>query len=245
MADTADVINLNQQTILNVNMSNVTKLTADNYLMWSLQVHAVLDGYELSGHLDGSTQQPEPTIRTNGATAVNPAFKVWKRQDKLIYNGLLGAISLTVQPLLSKAQTAADIWKTLADTYAMPSRGHIQLIKHQIKLWCKGTKTIDEYFQGLTTKFDQLALLGTPLPHEDHLEHILGGLPEEYKNVVDQVEGRDTPPSLTTLHEKLRTREAKLLAAPAPQAETPVSAHLANTRSRSFPAKQNQRPSQH
>ena len=80
-----------------------------------------------------------------------------------------------------------------------------------MKLWTKGTRTIDEYFQGFTTRIDHLAILGKPLELEDQIEFILEGLLEEYKPIVDQVEGRNTPTSLTELHERLLNHEIKLL----------------------------------
>ncbi|CAA7023370.1 unnamed protein product [Microthlaspi erraticum] len=213
MAANNDTVDIAQQTVHNINMSNITKLNSTNYLMWSLQVHALLDGYDLAGYLDESSATPPATLTTNEVTSVNPAHTKWKHQDRLIYSGLLGAISLTIQPILSTSRTSAEIWSTLASTYAKPSRGHIKQIKHQLKQWSKGTKSIDEYIHGFTMRFDQLAILGKPIDHEDQLEYILEGLPEDYKSVVDQIEGRNTPPSLTEVHEKLLNREAKLISA--------------------------------
>nr|XP_018461657.1 PREDICTED: uncharacterized protein LOC108832699 [Raphanus sativus] len=66
---------------------------------------------------------------------------------------------------------------------------------------------------------------------EDQLEAILEGLPDEYKNVSDQIEGRDLTPSLTEVHEKLINFEAKLqasMAVPAPSA--PVTANAVGYR---------------
>ena len=154
----------NTTTLLNLNMTNVTKLTSSNFLMWGRQVHALLNGYDLTGHIDGSGVVPAATI-TNaaGSLATNPAYTLWKRQDRLIYSSLIGAIMMTLQPILSTATTAADIWRILNATYAKPSRGHVQQIRNQLRSWKKGTRSIDEYYQGLTTRFDELALLGKPL----------------------------------------------------------------------------------
>lgn len=208
---TSDSIAQNTNTILNINMSNVSKLTTTNYLMWSLQVHALLDGHALAGHLDGSSTVPPSTITTNAVISENPEFVMWKRQDRLIYSALLGAISTPLQPLVSRATTALDVWQTLASTYAKPSRGHIKQLKAQLKNWTKGNKTIDEYLQGAITRLDQLAILGKAIEHEDQIEMILEGLPEDYKSIVDQIEGRDTPPTIAELHERLLNHEAKLL----------------------------------
>lgn len=83
-------------------MSNVSKLSATNYLMWSLQVHALVDGYGLIDHLDGSTEIPPPVITIDGETTANPDHIMWKRQDRLLYSTLLGAITLPLQPLVSE-----------------------------------------------------------------------------------------------------------------------------------------------
>lgn len=177
--------------------------------MWSRQVHALFDGYELSSYLDGSRPLPPPTITTDGVQTVNPEYTHRKRQDKLIYSSLLGAITTTIQPLLSRAETAAQIWEVLASIYAKPSRAHIKQIRQQLKDWKKGTKTIDEYVQGLVTRFDQLAILGKPLDHEDQVEFVVDGLPEEYKTVIDQIESKDVTPLINEIHERLLNQRSK------------------------------------
>ena len=75
--------NPNNQTILNINMSNVSKLSTTNYLMWSLQVHALIDGYGLIGHLDGSTVTPPSAVTVDGETNPNPDYTIWKRSIDL------------------------------------------------------------------------------------------------------------------------------------------------------------------
>lgn len=90
----AESITVNTTTIFSGNMSNIQKLTTSNYLMWSIQVHALLYGYNLAGYLDGSTPSPTSTIVTSDITTVNPAFTQWDRQDKLILSGLHFRIDL-------------------------------------------------------------------------------------------------------------------------------------------------------
>ncbi|CAA7053046.1 unnamed protein product [Microthlaspi erraticum] len=202
-ASNETVVVSTNQNILNVNMTNVTKLTASNFLMWSLQVHALLDGYDLAGFLDGSTVIPTSTITTNGVTTANPEYTLWKRQDKLIYSALFGAITVSIQPILSTTTTSAQIWSTLSATYAKPS---------------------------FTTRFDQLALLGKAIDIEDQIEYVLEGLPEEYHQVVDQIEGRETIPSLTEVHEKLLNFEVKLQSKAITPTNLPITAHAATAR---------------
>lgn len=115
--------------ILNVNMTNVTILTSSNFLMWSRQVHALLDGYDLAGYIDGSSVAPSSTVTLNGLVSSNPAYTLWKRQDKLIYSSLLRAIMVLIQPILSTTTTSFHTWETLSVTYAKPSRAHIQQLR--------------------------------------------------------------------------------------------------------------------
>ncbi|KFK39844.1 hypothetical protein AALP_AA3G295200 [Arabis alpina] len=194
-------------------MSHVTKLTGTNYLMWSLQVKAFLDGHGLIHHIDESMSIPVATLIVGTTTTPNPAFIKWNRQDKLIYSALLGAISTPVQAIVSLTTSSSQIWTKLASTYANPSRGHILQLREQLKFYSKGTKTIDEYIQGITTRLNELAILGKPSEHEDSIDIILKGLPEDYKTVKDQIGGKDTPPSITEIHERLLNHEAKLLIA--------------------------------
>lgn len=227
IAETVDTT----KSLLNINMVNITKLTPTNFMTWNLQVHALLDGYDLTGHLDGSAPAPEQTITVADEVAVNPEFTKWRRQDHLIYSALIGTLSPSIQAMLTNTKTSHDVWKSLSTTYATPTRGHIQQLRLQLKQYTKGDKTIDDYMHGLTTRFDQLALLGKPLDHEDKIEFIVDGLPEEYKTVTDQVEGHEISPSIIEIHEKLINKEAKLLVltASAPSA-APASAHMAASR---------------
>ena len=223
------VITIDSVKLLNVNMTNVTKLTASNFLMWSRQVQALLNGYGLAGYITGDTPIPTPTIMTAEVVTVNPEYTSHQRQDQLIYSALLGAISANIQPILATTATSAEIWAKLSATYSKPTRGHIQQLRQQVKQWKKGTKSIDEYLQGFTTRFDQLALLGKPFDLEDQIEFIVDGLPEEYKQVVDQIQGRDVTPSITEVHEKLLNQEVKLHDATS-DVVLPISANVAQSR---------------
>lgn len=93
--------------------------------------------------------------------------------------------------------------------------------------------SIDAYLQGFTTRFDQLALLGKPYELEDQIDYVLEGLPEEYKQVIDQIESRETSPSITEIHEKLLNFEVKLLTKNLTPTAPPVSANAAQFRGNS------------
>ncbi|XP_010446055.1 PREDICTED: uncharacterized protein LOC104728824 [Camelina sativa] len=212
-AETVDV----SQSVIHVNMSNITKLISTNYLTWKVQVHSLLDGYDLAGFLDGSTSAPSQTTTTADQVTPNPSYATWRHQDKLIYSGLLGTLCSSIQPLVSSATSSHAMWKTIAATYASPSWGHIQQLRIQLKQATKGK-----------------------------LEYILEGLPKDYKSVVDKIEGRETPPSIPEIVEKLLNREAKLLAASySASRPVPISANVSSSGHRPYQGKHHSRQQQH
>ena len=198
-------------TLLSVNMANITKLTNNNYIMWSRQIKALLEGHELHGFIDKTATVPEATIVVDGQTIPNPDFPPWRRQDRLLYSALIGALTLPLQSVVTSATTTCEVWDLLTMTFGTPSRGHIQQLCYQLRTCVKGTKTIGEYLRLIKSKADDLALLGKPMDPEDLTEQILAGLPEEYKPVVDAINGRDTMISFSELHEKLLNREAMVV----------------------------------
>ena len=205
----------------------------------------MLDGYDLAGYVDGTSIPPDQMLTTIDPPSTNSVYTKWRRQDKLIYSGLIGTLSPSIQSLVSTTRSAVDMWKTIKNTYASPSWGHMQQLRIQLKQLTKGDKTMEEYMQALTTLFYQLALLGKLLEHEEKIEFILAGLTEDYKSVIDEVERRERPPTIPEVHEKLLSKEAKLMAlSVASHTSGPTSAHVASSRPRSHQGKNDTRHTQ-
>ncbi|KFK24318.1 hypothetical protein AALP_AAs44684U000100, partial [Arabis alpina] len=150
---------------------------------------------------------PAPTITSGATTTPNPLYLDWKRQDRMLYSALIGTLTLNVQPIVARSTTTLEIWRTLANTYGKPSRGHVKQLTNQLRNLKKGNQSVAEYMRAIITKTDHLALLGAPIPHEDVLDIVTTGLGDEYRAIVEMVNGRDTPISIDDLHEKLINRE--------------------------------------
>jgi hypothetical protein len=81
------------------NMSNLmsTKLDSTNYMIWKLQISAILDAYSVIEHLDGSIPQPRQFLVSNtGVQTVNLVFLAWKKRDKDLLTLLYSTLSLPV-----------------------------------------------------------------------------------------------------------------------------------------------------
>lgn len=198
--------------------------------MWSLQIHALLDGYALTGHLDGSIFAPSATVIVGDTTYANPAFILWKRQDKLIYIVLLrldfylaSAHSLKNNHDISDMAHAglhlckAKLWpyQTTEDTTQKLDQGNQDYWRISARSYNKVGSTRYSWKSSWPSRSDRI------------------GLPEEYKSVVDQVEGIDVYSTITELHERIINHEAKILSAiPAASSPFPISANVVQHRNR-------------
>ncbi|CAJ2664376.1 unnamed protein product [Trifolium pratense] len=232
-------------------LNGVTKLLPTNYLNWKLQVEAFLDGFDLLKYTDGSFPAPTATITTTATppvTSSNPAFQTWRRQDRLIYGAILTTLSDEVASLVSQTKTSHDLWELLKNTYAKASRSHLKQLKERLRMASKGTQSITTYMHSLKQTADLLASLGSAVSVEDMTDHVLRGLDDGYRAVIDGVNARDTPITFDDLLENLLIQELSLAAAqrqsPAPVTALHAQARSTNNKPRpsQAPAPTNQRP---
>ena len=113
------------------------KLTSTNYISWKLQFETSFIGYDLIRYIDGSTPCPSNTITTDNITFTNPSHKLWIGQDQLLLNALIISLLPTTIPFIAHTGTAKEAWDILTNTYAKPSRGHINKSKTDSKTQLK------------------------------------------------------------------------------------------------------------
>ena len=94
--------------LLTINLSNITKLSSTNYLTWSLQIQSLIEGYDFHHFIYDTHTPPPPIVTITGVASPNPTYTTWKRQDRLVFNALLGAISVSLQPLIARTITSLD-----------------------------------------------------------------------------------------------------------------------------------------
>ncbi|KAK5845272.1 hypothetical protein PVK06_001441 [Gossypium arboreum] len=139
-----------------ITIHNSIKLTPTNYLSWKTQIDFI-----------------PATITVNNAISPNLVYQTWLRQDKLLFAALVGTISPNLVPLITQSTMFREAWQALANTYALPSRGHFKQIKDNLKNISKGSQSVTDYMQAIKVKANKLATLGKPLDHEDLIEKVL------------------------------------------------------------------------
>ena len=92
-----------------------------NFATWKAQFSMLMYGYNLFGHLDGTSPSPSRTNTLGTNISPNPAFLTWFRQDQLIQNALMTSVEPTIAPTIAAADSAKSAWDALHTTYANKS----------------------------------------------------------------------------------------------------------------------------
>lgn len=207
-----------------------TKLTQSNFLVWRTQLNSTLIGLGLLSYIDGSIVIPEVSLKDN---VPNPAYSLWNRQDKIILSAMLGSCHETIQPLVSTASTAREMWNKLMSLYANSSRSRIISLKNHLHNNPCNSRPIAEYLHDFRATADELALVGHPVSDDDLVLHILTGLGDDYKSIRDALKVRESCLSFGELHDMLTDCERGLKSkAPEPSVITANYTHRANANQR-------------
>jgi hypothetical protein len=127
------------------NMSNLmsTKLDSYNYIIWKLQISAVLDAYSMIEHLDGSTPQPRQFLNTEtGMQTVNPAFLIWKKRDKALLTLLYSTLSSPVLAMVVGLSTSQEVWNKLEERFTCTARANVLNLKLELQSIKKGSDSV-------------------------------------------------------------------------------------------------------
>ncbi|KAH0638936.1 hypothetical protein KY285_035522 [Solanum tuberosum] len=134
----------------------------------------------------------------------------WNRQDQLICSALVASLSSEVVPLVLSADTSFDVWTTLHNTYARPSRARLLGLNESLSQATKGTQSMSSYLQHIKQLVTTLNSAGATLTMDDITLHVIHGLSPEYRGICDSLRTRDSPITFDELHEKLCDYEAYL-----------------------------------
>jgi hypothetical protein len=117
-------------TAVTINLMPVSeKLVHGNHTLWKAQVLAVLRVAQLADFLDGTNLAPAEKIKLNtqkeSAEEIeevsNPAYEVWKAQEKQVLSYLLTSVSRDVLVQVAILPTAAEVWKYIETLFASHS----------------------------------------------------------------------------------------------------------------------------
>ncbi|RAL39481.1 hypothetical protein DM860_003014 [Cuscuta australis] len=174
-----------------------------------IKLRSTLIGYNLLGYIDGSRLAP-PLHTDTTRPVVNPCHFIWFCQDQVIISALLGSCIDTIQPLISMVDTAAIAWSNLTSSFASASHGRVVSLKSKLSKNPRGTRSVQEYLNGMQSIANDLALAQHPVPEMDLIVHVLNQMGEEYDIIVPAARVRESKLQFTELGDILKEHETKL-----------------------------------
>lgn len=173
----------------------VSKLDANNYIVWRKQVQVMLRDHNLQSFFLSKVVSPsEFTLERNRENGnVNLTFISRDWQDQLVNSWLMASISDSVL------------------SYLVSIRAKISQFKTQLNGIKKGSMSINEYLLKIQNIIDLLAMVRETTKAKEYIEYIYSGLPDEYENFIISMDTRLDPLSvlklsLCFLHKKLELK---------------------------------------
>ena len=77
-----------------------------------------------------------------------------------------------------------QVWDTVKEHFQSHLTARVWQLRSELGNSRKGNESVSEYVGKIQSIVNSLAETGYPVSEEDHLEAVLGGLPEDYNSVV-------------------------------------------------------------
>ncbi|CAL1377326.1 unnamed protein product [Linum trigynum] len=183
------------------------KLTPTNYLLWKLQLLPLLNSFNLSPFIDGSSPDPPRHLAIG---VPNPVYAAWYKRDQLVLSWIVSSLTDVVLSKLVGFNSAFDAWTRLATAYGAANHHGIRNLKDQFDTLKCGSESIDKYLARAKDISDRLAALDHPVSDDDLVSRCLKGLGESCLSFIPVIEARPEPISFDDFHSLLLNEEARL-----------------------------------
>ncbi|KAK6164426.1 hypothetical protein DH2020_001290 [Rehmannia glutinosa] len=188
------------------------RLTESNYLVWKMQVWAVVKGYSLDGYLTGEVKVPKEFLSetTENTKKVNPAYISWIRQDQLLMSWLLSSLSENILVSVVGSNTSMEVWKWLENNFASQNAAKVMQYRLQLQTMRKGNQCMRDFLNKVKSCCDLLAAAGHKIEEPEQIMYILSGLGSEYNSVLVTLTSRLAHFTLSDAHSMLLSFENRL-----------------------------------
>ena len=178
------------------------KLNEDNFLTWRQQALHSIKGHKLQKHLLKSKVSQKYNSEQDEAQDVeSQEYSDWEQQDHHLVSWLLASMDSSFANRMVGCEFAYEVWERIENYFAFQMRAKVRQLKTQLKA-SKKQGPICDYLLQIKKIVDTLAVVGSPISTEEHIEVILDGLNEDYSAFITIIMSRIQPfsiPELETL----------------------------------------------
>ncbi|KAL0382041.1 UNVERIFIED_CONTAM: Retrovirus-related Pol polyprotein from transposon RE2 [Sesamum calycinum] len=176
-----------------------------DFLAWRRSVVIALRAKMKLGFIDGHYPMPDKTCDT---------YETWIRVDSMVTSWILNAISKKISKAFLYTKSSRQLWLDLEERYGENNGPLVYQLQRAIASITQGSHTVVEYFNNLTTLWDELECLKPPktctcglctcgftriTAEEENLTKLvqfLMGLDDSYDNIRNQILVMDPFPSV-------------------------------------------------
>lgn len=123
------------------NKISIVKFNDENFLLRKFQISISLEGYNLSKFLEDDP--PPKYLATTASTSttsisslttqiIDPDYKIWKRQDRLISSWLLASMSKAILNQMINCRSIKEIWSTLLEIHSIQNLAQTMQFKGKL-----------------------------------------------------------------------------------------------------------------
>ncbi|KAL6344904.1 hypothetical protein AAG906_006662 [Vitis piasezkii] len=159
--------------------------------------------------------------------ASNPEYDQWVILDQFLLSWILASISEAMYGHVVNCQTSAEVWSVLEKLFVSDSKARTLQLRFMLQSLKKGALSINDYVLKMRNIADMLSASGKPVPDEDLILYILGGLGPEFETIVVNITSRSEAISLQEVHYLLQSHEIRLEQLSATSViDVPPAAHI-------------------
>ncbi|CAN6721396.1 unnamed protein product [Malus baccata var. baccata] len=189
------------------------KLKDDNFVKWAFQFKAVLKGYKLFGHFDGTDVCPPKFVLSTDLGVIEEITKAyvdWESTDMALLSLLLATLSDEAMEYVLGCKNAHEAWVNLVDRFASVSKSRVNHLKTELHTIQKGTYSIDKYLLRLKNIREQLSAAEEYVSDNDVIIAGLAGLPKDYAIIRTVILARESSITLKEFRAQLLGAEKEI-----------------------------------
>ena len=142
---------------------------------------------------------------------VNPEYEVWKVQDQTLLVWLQSTLSKSVLSRVLGSNHSYQVLEKIHKHFSLHTKSRARQLPTAMHAVSLEGKTMDEYLHKIKGYVDELAGVGVPVRHEEHVDAILEGLPSDYAPILSMIESKKRTPSIAEIEALLYGHETHLV----------------------------------
>lgn len=118
------------------------------------------------------------------ADVINPAYEAWEVQDQMasIYSFLVCSLSRVLG-----CTHSYEVWKRIHEYFNLQTKSRAHQFRTATRAVKLESKSVEDYLLKIKNYVDELAGVGFPVRHDEHVDAISEGLPSDYASIVSVI----------------------------------------------------------